>query len=333
MIAGRAEEDALITLSEICNSIPVRTLRYLDLSDNALGEKGIHACRNVISGQPHLEEIYFCNNGLSSSSMELLTNILVSDGQPLKVHTLHFYNNMSGPEGAVALARLLKHCPSLRNFRFSGTRALRAGSRTIAEALLPFTNFHSLDLADNMFSEEIASILVQVLRNQPNLRYLNLKDAGLEDTGVQEVCNALLETAEQIEHLDLSANDITIESVDALAALINARKRTLRVLLLDDNSEFGSAGIKQLAPVLTECQNLEILSLNNNGITASGAIRLIQAIQHLPKLRQLNLNMNLISSNGLEEIQRLLSASEKEGILGDMSENMEEESDEDNDDN
>ena len=49
IIAGRPEEEALQALSIICNSLATNKLIELNISDNALGSKGVHACSSLIS--------------------------------------------------------------------------------------------------------------------------------------------------------------------------------------------------------------------------------------------------------------------------------------------
>lgn len=48
IIAGRPEDEALRTLKIICDSLVDTNLVELNLSDNALGSKGIHACMTVL---------------------------------------------------------------------------------------------------------------------------------------------------------------------------------------------------------------------------------------------------------------------------------------------
>lgn len=51
IIAGRPEEDALLTLRIICDALSKFVLREVNLSDNALGAKGVEACRPVLVGK------------------------------------------------------------------------------------------------------------------------------------------------------------------------------------------------------------------------------------------------------------------------------------------
>jgi Ran GTPase-activating protein (RanGAP) involved in mRNA processing and transport len=50
MIAGRPEEEALQSFSHICKSLEGQNLTELDISDNALGEKGVNACKKLLMG-------------------------------------------------------------------------------------------------------------------------------------------------------------------------------------------------------------------------------------------------------------------------------------------
>lgn len=79
-----------------------------------------------------------CNDGLSAEAMVLVASILSEGGCP-PLRVLHFYNNMSGSDGAKAALEIVKQCPLLENFRYSGTRPGAAGCIAIAEVLLLLT--------------------------------------------------------------------------------------------------------------------------------------------------------------------------------------------------
>ena len=76
---------------------------------------------------------------------------------PINFKKLHFYNNMSGEEGAAHLVSILKHQKILESLRFSGTRAGYVGSTYLVEGLegLGFGgSLKWLDFGDNTFSGE-----------------------------------------------------------------------------------------------------------------------------------------------------------------------------------
>jgi hypothetical protein len=108
----------------------------VNVSENALGQKGVIACQDLLQ-VPSVKRLFFCNNGLSAEASELITETLLASpamvNGTLPFTTLHFYNNMSGENGAKASARLIEKCPELDNVRYSATRAGREGCAAIGQ--------------------------------------------------------------------------------------------------------------------------------------------------------------------------------------------------------
>ena len=77
IIASRPEAEALEVLRGCCEALASRELRTLDLSDNALGQKGIDACKGVLHEQDSLASVKFCNNGISAESAASIADILL----------------------------------------------------------------------------------------------------------------------------------------------------------------------------------------------------------------------------------------------------------------
>lgn len=75
--------------------------------------------------------MYVCNNGLSAEAVNLLGEVLSANDSSL-LHLLHFYNNMSGTEGAKHFSRILRAHPNLEDVRFSATRAGPEGCIEVA---------------------------------------------------------------------------------------------------------------------------------------------------------------------------------------------------------
>lgn len=132
IIAGRPEDEALRTMSIISNSLQKFPLVELNVSDNAMGAKGIEACRGVLLNE-HLQRLYVCNDGLSAEACRLLADILLTGSSSVpKLTVLHCYNNMAGDGGAVAFGDIVTACPTIENFRFSATRSTKTGCMSIA---------------------------------------------------------------------------------------------------------------------------------------------------------------------------------------------------------
>jgi Ran GTPase-activating protein 1 len=105
-IAGRMTEEGLRVLKTICDAFVESKLIDVNLSDNAIGQQGIGACRTALS-KKSLERLALCNNGLSRETMRQVADILTNDDDDddgtgciaSNMTKIHFYNNMSGEDG------------------------------------------------------------------------------------------------------------------------------------------------------------------------------------------------------------------------------------------
>jgi hypothetical protein len=67
MIAGRTEVEALRSFAAIADSLVQNPIVALNISDNALGAKGVEACRDLLI-KGTLQRIYVLNNGISEAA-------------------------------------------------------------------------------------------------------------------------------------------------------------------------------------------------------------------------------------------------------------------------
>ncbi|KAG6946444.1 hypothetical protein JG687_00016700 [Phytophthora cactorum] len=317
MIAGRPEDEALQVLATLCDALSaIKTLTRIDLSDNALGEKGVRACFGLLQEQEQLQHMYFCNNGISAAAAGVIAQeVLLFRGQdtPTKLETFHFYNNMSGDGGAIALAKLLPLSPALKDLRFSATRAQREGSLTFAKALASLKKLEKLDLSDNTFKAQGGEAIAAAVKNMPNLVEVNLRDAAIEDDGLVAIAGALREggAAKALTTLDVSGNDLTAEGMLALGQMLR-ESAVLRVLQVEEN-EIGSKGAKIIAKALkVGSPALEKVVANVNEIGASGALALVKAVVDKKAFVKLDIDGNQISADGVASIESLLESKNKD---------------------
>ncbi|CAI5746505.1 unnamed protein product [Peronospora destructor] len=339
MIAGRPEDEALQVLATLCNALSaIKTLTRIDLSDNALGEKGVRACFGLLQNQAQLRHIYFCNNGISAAAAGVVADeVLLFRGldTPTKLETFHFYNNMSGNGGAIELAKLLPLSPELKDLRFSATRAQREGSLAFATALASLKKLEKLDLSDNTFKAQGAKAIAAAVTGMPNLMEINFRDAALEDDGVMAIADALRESgaAKTLTVLDVSGNDLTAESMPALGQMLRV-SGALHVLQIEEN-EIGSKGAKALAKALkVGSPVLEKVVANLNEIGASGALALVTSVLDKKMFAKLNIDGNQISAEGVARIESLLKSKNMGDVLGSLEDNdgdEEDDGDEEND--
>ncbi|CAJ1969285.1 unnamed protein product [Sphenostylis stenocarpa] len=314
-IAGRPEEEALKVMTIFSSALEGCSLRYLNLSNNAMGEKGVRAFRSLLKSQNNLEELYLMNDGISEEAAKAVSELLPST-EKLKV--LHFHSNMTGDEGAIAIAEIVKNSPALEDFRCSSTRVGSDGGVALAEALGACKHLRKLDLRDNMFGPEAGVALSKVIPAFTDLTEINLSYLNLEDDGAEALANALKESAPSLEILDLSGNDITAKAAASLAACISS-KQFLSKLNLSEN-ELKDEGVVLISKALEGGQGQLIeVDLSTNLITWSGAKLVAEAVVGKPGFKKLNINSNFISDEGIVELNNIFKNSPD--MLGPLDEN------------
>ena len=168
---------------------------------------------------------------------------------PTRLRRLHFFNNMSGDGGGVAIGRICAQSPNMADFRMSSVRCAAEGGTALFGALASCRRLVRLDLADNSFGGVDPALLGAALAEQPLLDHLSLSDTGVEEDHVRAVCAALANpNAPKLATLDLRCYVVTAETAGKVGRLA-ARKRGLTALLLGEN-ELGSAGAKKVAKAL-----------------------------------------------------------------------------------
>ena len=247
IIASREESEGLSVLRTFSDAFQSSTkLVDIDLSDNAMGSKGISSSVSILTLRS-LEKLSLCNNGLSESSMNEVADILLQSETCKRLKKIHFYNNMSGDGGCEAFVRILNHCGSnLVDIRFSRTRAQRQGSLKVAEAIRDLIterecNIEHLDLADNSFSTAGADVLSSSLHLCTRLKYLDVRDCLLEDDGNEQICRAISGFC-PLDYFDMSGNDITRDDAQDIMLLLQ-KTPSLKTFRVQEN-ELSSIGIK-----------------------------------------------------------------------------------------
>eukprot|EP01036_Dinobryon_divergens_P024484 gene24484-32935_t len=326
IIAGRPEDEALRTLAIICSGLKRFDLIELNLSDNAMGAKGVESCKDLLC-KKFLQRLYMCNDGLSAEAMVLIASILSEGGCP-PLRVLHFYNNMSGSDGAKAALEIVKQCPLLENFRYSGTRPGAAGCIAIAEAIHSVTKLKRIDVADDNFGKAASLKLAEALIKQPELEYLNLRDNAFSSDGFLFLFESIQSLAfPNLAFLDISGNEITEETVQKLSACFPVLSK-LESLLMDDN-EFGSDGCLLLAAAISSSTpsspdaggliSFKFLSVCCCEITGKGAVTLARALTKLSTFQKLEMNGNELSERAIDMLKRDFNAVGK--VLGELDEN------------
>ncbi|KAK1420511.1 hypothetical protein QVD17_22170 [Tagetes erecta] len=315
-IAGRPEEEALEVMKMFSSALEGCNLRYLNLSDNALGEKGVRAFSELLRSQSNLEELYLLNDGISEEASKAVVELIPSTK---KLKILHFHNNMTGDEGAIAISQLLKNSPILEDFRCSSTRVGSEGGIALSEALATCTGLKKLDLRDNIFGVEAGIALSKTVSLLTNLTEIYLSYLNLENEGTLALVNALKDSAPLLEVIELAGNDVTAEAASVLADFITAKKESLVKILFSEN-ELKDEGVIVIAKALEQdFPRLIEVDFSTNGIRRAGARVLAQAVVDKPGFKLLNINANFLSDEGVEDVKEIFKNSPD--LLGPLDEN------------
>ncbi|KAL6314620.1 hypothetical protein AAG906_026963 [Vitis piasezkii] len=252
-IAGRSEGEALEVMAIFSEALEGCVLKSLDLSNNALGEKGVRAFGALLKSQSSLEELYLMNDGISEEAARAVCELIPSTE---KLRVLQFHNNMTGDEGALAISEVVKQSPMLEDFRCSSTRIGSDGGVALSEALQTFTNLKNLDLRDNMFGVEAGVALSKALAKHADLTEAYLSYLNLEDEGAVAIANVLKESASALEQ-GIGRWPCSIEGVDLSSNFMRrARARCL-------TRWYISRGIDEVKNIFNEFPNV-LGSLDEN---------------------------------------------------------------------
>lgn len=314
-VAGRPELEALEVMNIFSSALEGCNLRYLNLSNNALGEKGVRAFEVLLKSQNNLEELYLINDGISEEAARAVCELIPST-EKLKV--LQFHNNMTGDEGAVAIAEIVKRSTVLEDFRCSSTRVGSEGGVALAEALGSCSHLKRLDLRDNMFGVEAGVALSKALYAFADLTEVYLSYLNLEDEGAEALANALKESAASLEVLEMAGNDITAKGASSLAGCI-AEKQFLAKLNLAENELKDEGAILVAKAIDAGHGQLNEVDLSTNAIRRAGARLLALAVAHKPGFKLLNINGNFISDEGIDEVKDIFKS--LPDVLGPLDEN------------
>lgn len=314
-IAGRPEAEALEVMKIFAAALEGCVLKSLDLSNNALGEKGVRAFGALLKSQSSLEELYLMNDGISEEAARAVCELVPSTE---KLRVLHFHNNMTGDAGAFAIAEVVKRSLLLEDFRCSSTRVDSEGGIALSEALEFCSHLKKIDLRDNMFGVEAGKALSKSLLRHTNLKEIYLSYLNLEDEGAISISDALKNSAPKLEVLEMAGNEITPGAVPALKACLEEKQFLVRLNLSEN--ELKDEGALQIAKSLEEGHaHLKELDMSTNSIRRVGARMLAQIVVQKPEFKLLTINGNFISDDGIDDVKDLFKKSPD--MLGPLDEN------------
>lgn len=100
--------------------------------------------------------LLFNTDGMSADACENI-RAMVCEHAPMGIKRLEFHDNMSGNEGAKAIADMLYTLPNLEFFRWSGARSGEEGSMALCKALTHCPQMRHLEFNEQLLLARTAA--------------------------------------------------------------------------------------------------------------------------------------------------------------------------------
>jgi len=212
-------------------------------------------------------------------------------------------NNYIGPDGAKALADVLKSNTTIRYFDIANHKIGANGAIDFAGLLIANRSLENLNLSNNKIGDVGALQLGGALQHNAALKNLNLSNNKIGDVGALQLGGALQHNA-ALKNLNLSKNQFNYMGATSLAKGLEHNKHIV-ILNLADN-RIGNEGAKSIAEAIQFNKKIEYLDLENNQIGDDGAKSLAGALQFNTNIEHLQLENNHIGVEGAQALKDAL---------------------------
>ena len=238
--------------------------------------------------------------------------------------TISLNGNTLGAPACAALAQTLKFHPQVEIINFADIFTSRLLSEippalsSLLTACLDLPRLHTVDLSDNAFGLNTVEPLVHFLERHVPLRHLILQNNGLGPAAGTKVADALTELARKkeaarkssggdgaaghgvppLETVICGRNRLESGSMAAWAKATTAHAAGLKTLKMVQNG-IRQDGIKILLEGgLANCEGLEVLDLQDNTFTITGARALAGVVGRWKGIRELGVGDCLLGGRG-----------------------------------
>ncbi|KAF4790200.1 Ribonuclease inhibitor [Turdus rufiventris] len=197
------------------------------------------------------------------------------------------------------LSSIINTNPSLTELKLNNNELGDAGVEYLCKGLLtPSCSLQKLWLQNCNLTSASCETLRSVLSAQPSLTELHVGDNRLGTAGVKVLCQGIMNPSCKLQKLQLEYCELTADIVEALNAALQS-KPTLKELSLSNNT-LGDTAVKQLCRGLVEAScNLELLHLENCGITSDSCMEISAVLRNKSSLMDLSVGDNKIGDSGL----------------------------------
>lgn len=173
---------------------------------------------------------------------------------------------------------------------------------------------HLKQLCDNSIKVKVS--MSKSFSNFNFLTVINLSYTNLEDEGTITLVNALKNSAPSLGVIEMAGNNIRHDAASTIAACL-VRKRHLKKLNFSEN-DLKDEGCVEIVKCVENLE-LEYVDMSYNDLRKEGALGLANVVVKKECFKMLNIDGNVISVKGIEEVKEIFKNCPK--LLGPLDEN------------
>ncbi|XP_029908854.1 protein NLRC5 isoform X2 [Myripristis murdjan] len=245
-------------------------LTLLDLSSNYLGNKGLKKLLGLLSNLSNIQEINVSKNNINMEGVVMLAGTLCCHHNLAEVHI-----SDGGKEKVILKFFTHKSDEEQQHKRFRVTHSsiLPSELTKLCRKLIQCPSHLELDCSHSSLDDKSIENLLKVLPKMTSLQRLNLSNNNLT----------------QHRLLDVASTFCTCDRVSAVEVSLGVEQKSL--------IDFGQDGSRD-----------KTLSIRDSNLESEHLIRLAEIISRCPSLTNLQLSNNLIQSQWVEDMMKLLSS-------------------------
>ena len=232
------------------------------------------------------------------------------------VTEIHLGGNTLGAPACETLASVLKTKRTLQTAKLDDIFTSRLLSEippslsSLLTALLELPSLHTVDLSDNAFGLNTVEPLADFLSKHVPLKHLILQNNGLGPHAGALVANALTALAERKEEARKSGmevpdletvvcgrNRLESGSMSAWAKAYRAHPKVKMVKMVQNGIRQDGISLL-LTEGLVQCEELQVLDLQDNTFTITGARALSQVVEGWKQIKELGIGDSLLGARG-----------------------------------
>ena len=195
-----------------------KSLKYIKLSANQMGDERLEDIVEALAVHPHLEEIKLRRMSVGRNECVALSTLLFSAVTTLR--TLDLRDNIIDDEGVDILVGVLINSTQLQYLNLSDNDIGDEGVDTLVGALTNNRSFQRLNLSSNCITARGCQSLATLLENpNSNLEVFQLNGCNVGDEGARIFASALT-TNRKLSTLDVSDNGITAEGYSSFSKVL-----------------------------------------------------------------------------------------------------------------